>query len=306
MKTIEEIKEKINSIFDEGVNFELYLGVGETKSRIYYRADFTDDSIETICGTYITDIKFFFENEDLGTLKLSELDQRASTLLFYDFDEKPAEFGVLPLIGKDPKNKLFFFADNSLSDVTALAIKISSAKNSVIFFKKFYPVSLVKRDQILLLPVGNRFAIVKNDILKISAGFEVMVLDDEFYINGYSKFEKTFDFETISNKSKSIVTASIVALNLVNDTKGYLASFQAPKTDILRAAKSPVLQMNAQTVINFALSKQAQIGLKVVGGRFELSSKASVKKLYKLLNDDYLTSGLTAFEYETLAKNKLA
>ena len=167
------------------------------------------------------------------------------------------------------------------------------------FFKKFYPVSLVKRDQILLIVKDNtRFSLINQDILKITGGFEVVLLDGEFYINDFGKFEKSFGFEQIAKNAMQQVTNKIMALDLVNDTKGYLAACQASRKDILRAGRSRVLEMDVATIIAFVQAKQHQIGIKVADGKLLLSSKASVKKLYKLLNDDYLTSELTHVEYE--------
>lgn len=306
MKTAEELAQALEEIFSDGMNFELYVGIGATDSRTYYRADLEDTESEKLCNSYVAGVRGYFQTENLSTIKLSEMDQRANSLVLYDLDEQPAELAVLASLGTGVAAPVYSFADHALSEITSIAIKISSATSSTVFFKKVYPVSLVKRDSILLLPIGTRFTVVNSDILRVASGFEVLSLNGEFYVNGFSKFEKTFGFEEIAKREMAKVTALIFTMNMVNDTKGHLASFQASKSDILRAAKSPVLNMAAQTVLNFAVSKQAQIGLKVVNGKFELSSRASVTKLYKLLNDDYLTSGLTAFEYETLAKNKLA
>ena len=306
MKTAGELAQALETIFAGGINFELYVGLGVTDSRTYYRADLEDTEAEKLCNSYVAGVRRYFQTENLSTIKLSEMDQRANSLVFYDLTEQPTELAALASLGTGAAAPVYSFADHALSEITSIAIKISSATSSAVFFKKVYPVSLVKRDSILLLPIGARFTVVDSDILRVASGFEVLSFDGEFYVNGFSKFEKTFGFEEIAKREMAKVTAAIFIMNLVNDTKGYLAAFQGSKSDILRAAKSPVLSMASQTVLNFAILKQAQIGLKIVDGKFELSSLASVTKLYKLLNDDYLTSGLTAFEYETLAKNKLA
>lgn len=132
-----------------------------------------------------------------------------------------------------------------------------------------------------------------------------MLLDGAFYINDFGKFEKSFAFDQIAKKAMREVTSKIMALDLVNDVKGYLAACLASKKDILRAGKSRVLIIEAAVIIAFVAAKQHQLGIKVADGKLVLSSKVSVKKLYKLLNDDYLTSELTHVDYETLAKNEL-
>jgi hypothetical protein len=307
MKTIEELREVLAAILHaNGINLKLYLGTGESEAREYWLADFDDGATETVCAQFIASVDQFLSNEDLATQVLTQLDHRTDTLFMYDLDEQPDEFAKLNalLVGNDPET--FNFAERDLSTVTSLAIKISSAQNSVLFFKRFYPVSLVKRDQILLVVKDNtRFSLIDQDILKVTGGFEVVLLDREFYINDFGKFEKSFAFEEIAKNAMREVAAKIMALELVNDVKGYLVAGLGARKDILRAGRSRVLEMDIATVIAFVQAKQHQIGIKVVDGKLQLSSKVSIKKLYKLLNDDYLTSELTHVDYETLAKNEL-
>lgn len=308
MKTIDELRTCLAAILHaDGINLKLYFGTGNSEARIYYLADFDDGATESVCQQFIQSIDQFFENEDLATLPLTQIDHRSDTLFQYDLEEKPTEFTKLAAILAESNTELFNFTNHSLSNVSSIAIKISSAQSSAVFFKRFYPVSLIKRDQILLIMKDNsRLSLVSQDIIKITGGFEVVLLDNEFYINDFSKFEKSFKFDAIAEKAMQQVAKKILALNLVNDAKGYLAAGLAPRKDILRAGKSRILDMDIAKIISFVQAKQNQIGIKVSGGKLLISSKASLKKLYKLLNDDYLTSELTHIEYETLAKNELA
>ncbi|SIQ67939.1 protein of unknown function [Aromatoleum tolulyticum] len=307
MKTIDALRAGLGAILHaDGINLKLYLGTGESDTRTYWLADFDDGATEAVCQQFVRSVDQFLATENLETRPLTEMDHRADTLFMYDLTEQPTEFAKLRSLadGNDPET--FTFAANDLSTVTSLAIKISSAQSAVVFFKKFYPVSLVKRDQILLVMKDNtRFAFINQDILKVTGGFEVVLLDDEFYINDFGKFEKTFAFDEIAKNAMREVTNRIMALDLVNDAKGYLAACLGSRKDILRAGRSRVLNMEVAAIIAFVQAKQHQIGIKVADGKLVLSSKASIKKLYKLLNDDYLTSELTHVDYETLAKNEL-
>lgn len=308
MKNIEELRASLAAILHAaGINLKLYLGTGDSEARTYRLADFDDGATESVCQQFVQSVDLYLANEELATLPLTQLDHRADTLFMYDLEEQPTEFTKLAALQTENNLETFNFANHALPEVTSIAIKISSAQSSAVFFKKFYPVSLVKRDQILLIVKDNtRFSLINQDILKVTGGFEVVLLDGEFYINDFGKFEKSFGFEQIAKNAMQQVANKIMALDLVNDTKGYLAACQASRKDILRAGRSRVLEMDVATIIAFVQAKQHQIGIKVADGKLLLSSKASIKKLYKLLNDDYLTSELTHVEYETLAKNELA
>ncbi|MBV8659830.1 MAG: DUF4868 domain-containing protein [Burkholderiales bacterium] len=307
MKTIEELRQELAAIMHAGgINLKLYLGMGESDTRTYKVADFDDGATEAICLQFVQSVDQFLSNEDLETKSLTQLDHRADTLFKYDLDERPVEFDALDALAASNEQETFSFANHELSVISSLAIKISSAQASVVFFKKFYPVSLVKRDQILLVVKDNtRFELLDKDILKVTGGFEVLLLNGEFYINDFGKFEKSFAFDKIAKNIMQQVTNKVVALDLVNDAKGYLAAGLASKKDIIRAERSRVLDMPVATIIEFVQTRQQQIGIKIADGKLLLSSKASIKKLFKLLNDDYLTSELTHVEYETLAKNEL-
>lgn len=305
MKTKQELNDTLNAIFADGVNMKLYFGLGAGADRSYKLADFDDGAMQRVLTNYVAGVREFFERDELQTVPLSQLDQRSDALVMYDLQEQPVEFAQLEALQNEAEPDFFSFDENSVGDIRTIAIKIASARQSVVFFKTFYPVSLVKRDQILLYKLKNRFTVFDGDIIKVTPGFDLLLIDGEFYINDFSKFEKAFSFTEIAERAMLAVVQSILEMGIVNDVKGYLAACAAPKRDILRAGKSEVLRLEAATIVAFATQKGDKIGLKIINGQFHLSSRDSVKKLYKLLNDDYLTSGLTAFEYETLAKNKM-
>ncbi|PUE51449.1 hypothetical protein B9Z45_14485 [Limnohabitans sp. 2KL-17] len=275
MKSIQELRATLTEILHaDGINLKLYLGVGDSDNRDYKLADFDDGATESVCQQFVGSVDHFFLDENLTTLPLSQMDHRADTLYKYDFDEVPSEFQKIRalLSGADPQ--LFSFENNALSRVTSLVIKISSAQKSVTFFKKFYPVSLVKRDQILLVVKSNtRFAVLDEDVFKVTGGFELILIDDEFYINDFGKFEKSFSFDRIAKNAMSQVAQKILALDMVNDLKGYLSAGVASRKDVLRAGGSRVLDLDKNVILAFAMQKHNQIGLRVVDGKLQLNSK---------------------------------
>lgn len=307
MKTIQELRAAINeTLHAEGINLKLYLGMGDSENKEYKLADFDDGATESVCRQFVHSIDQFLLDENLATLGLSQMDHRADTLYKYDFSETPSEFQKIQSLMSPIDPQTFSFADDALSKVTSLVIKITSAQRSVVFYKKFYPVSLVKRDQILLVVrASTRFSLLDEDVFKVTGGFELLLIDDEFYINNFGKFEKSFSFDQIAKNAMKEVAEKILALDMVADLKGYLIAGTASRKDVLRAGGSRVLDLDKNVILNFAIQKHQQIGLRVVDGKLQLNSKESIKKLYKLLNDDYLVSELTHVEYETLAKNEL-
>lgn len=303
--TINEIIVRLNNLFDAGVNFKLYIGVPSDNGIEYRLADLSNASTEAICHTYIESIRNYFDNDDLSLLNLSELDARADVLYRYDYEDLPEQFNQIEGL-LDPQEPVFFNGEeNSLADVKSIVIKVNSANDSVLFYKTIYPVSLVKRTQILLYESDERLTSLDKDILKINGGFDLMAIGGDFYISNYSKFEKAFSFELIARQIMQDVSERILALEIVNDLKNYIADIKGPRKHLLRASKSDVLALDRDTILAFVTQKQGLLGLIIEDGRIHLNSKESVKVLLKILNDDILWSGLTNRDYDSLAKNKL-
>jgi len=62
MKSIEEIKNYLSTLFNDekGLNLRLFLGTGDSENRNYHLADINDDAAQGICSYYIGSINSFF------------------------------------------------------------------------------------------------------------------------------------------------------------------------------------------------------------------------------------------------------
>lgn len=302
MKTVEELRNSLEGIFGEGLNIGVYLGVGKSPEREYFRTDLCQDDAVILCEQFVGGLRNYFENEDLQTFELSRLDERANALYAYDLDEQPEEFGAILGLHNGDEPALFTFQDLAISDVKAVVVKVSSPTTSATFYKQVFPISIVRREQILLSWRTNRFEVLNEDVLKILPGFDVMLIDDEFYVSSLPRFEKEFAFERVAKRAMNEVVEMIVALAMVDDIKGYLANLDLPKKHVLRAKHSPAFQMKPQAIIAF-VENHPTYGLRVVGGKIQLASKKSVRYLFKLLNEDILKSELTQTVYDARAKD---
>jgi|GEM_PF-848341 len=306
-KSTEQVKQELASILDREVNLTMYFGLGDADSRTYERANLVDLTPEAIAQSYAAGLRRLFDNDELTIRALSRFDQRASCLWLYDFKERPAEFVQLDAIQAGQLTKVFSFKEHSVSDIKTIAVRIASVDNAVLLVRKFYPVSLIKRDQILLVKKSDdRLTMFNEDIIKVGFGFEILLLDGDFYINEFARFEKAYAFDAIAERRSKDMTKLVLGLEIVDDVKGYLKSGRMSRKDALRTNGSIVLQLKPAAIVKFAKKKQAGTGLTVVNGKLQLTSLASISRLFKLLNDDYLTSGLTTRDYETLAKNEIS
>jgi hypothetical protein len=305
MKNINELRSIIDETLGTDINFEVFLGVIENNSLVYQRADLDNDSTQGICLSYTANIKSFFANADLTTLLMTEIDDRANVLIGYNYPEVPKNFTALDQLSNSEEIEIFSFGKHHLSDVKSIAIRIATVIRKIVFFKQMYPVSLLKQNQIMLWKTGDRLHYLDSDVLRISNGFDVLLIDNVYYINDFGKFEKSFDFQEIADANQKKTAEAIIALGFVNDLKSHLINGEAPRRDMMRVGGSEVLSLPVNLIIEFAKSMQDKLKFDIVENKINLNSKSSVKRLIKLLNDDYLLSSLTQIYYDSLAKNKM-
>ena len=304
MKNINDLRAAMNAVMQGSINFTLHLGVNDGSGLVYYQADLEQETTKAIADEFLPPIKHWFDNDDLAVTPLSGVDHREEVLYHYDLDEQPEGFS--PIAATLPDDQIFFsFKDYSLADVKSIVVKVAVVGHVLLFFKHVYPVSLVRQSNILMMKVGSRLTHLKSDILKLTSGFDVLFYENSYYIKGFKKFEKAFKFDAIEQKIRSDATAAIIALGICDDSKSHLANGTAPARDYIRVAKSEVLSLPVDIIMAHAASLGSKTGLKIVSGKIQLTSKASVKVFMKMLNDDYLRSGLTNYDYDSLAKNKL-
>ena len=306
MKTKAELQNDIDAMIKSGLNMQLYLGYGKSFQRKYLLADLDENATKEVCSNYIKNVKQFFADDDLSLLKLSQIDGRENVLYEYDFESEPKEFETLKKVATADEHDVFSFDEHKLEHLEAIAIRISSHEKNVVFFKRFYPVLLVKRDTtMLVLNDAKRFTQVKQDVLRVTNGFDVMMMDGSFYINGFKKFEDAFGFAEVAEANKKALVATVLGLSLIDNSKGFFTELNVSNREVIRAKSSPVLNVSKEDILKFVEAKEKQLKLKVKDGLIQLTSKASIARFMKLLNDDILTSELTHIDYETLAKDKL-
>ena len=129
-------------------------------------------------------------------------------------------------------------------------------------------------------------------------------MGDDFYISDLRHFESAFSFDQIKKQKRDFVISSIKSLDIVINEKVYLEKYQVSTRQIIRTAKSPVLKMDKATIINFVKKNMHKFNLKTKNNKILLNSQKSINCLYKLLNDDYLSSDLTKNNYEAIAKKQ--
>lgn len=252
--------------------------------------------------------------DSMEILKLSSADERKNGLYYYDLDELPEEMKCMKEVVKNSeKFETFNFKDDSLEEVVAFVVIIGDAERNIVLYKQQYAISLLRRDKYMLakVPHKDRLAKVNQDIIRVDFNFQFCLLDDIFLVSDIDKMEKICSFHTliINEAKKSIDMISDVDIVdnidvLIDELEN--VTFARKLTRIYKDSK--VLGNVPNKVIIEFTKKHSYFEknpLKSSNDKFVLDTKKSKETFVKLMNDDFLKSELTNYEYESLAKNDM-
>ena len=269
---------------------------------------------EEMLNGFVTVIENTFSsyNDSDEVLKLSSADERKNALYYYDLDELPEEMEMMKkVLSNSNELEIFSFTEDSLDEIVALITVIGNDEHRIVLYKQQYPISLLKRDKYMLTPVPhlNRLKKVESDILRIDFNFQFCLLENVIYVSDIDKMEKICSFHTlITNEArKSIEKISLVdILENVEVLEDELenVTFARKLTRVYKDSK--VLgKVPNKTIVEFTKKHSyfQKNPIKSNGEKFVLDTKKSKEAFIKLMNDDFLKSELTNYEYESLAKN---
>lgn len=121
--------------------FEIKLANIEGKNEPELLKTFLNELIENIIN-----------DENLKVCSLSSADEYPNTIYLYDYDGYLDEMSIFKdfNINATVHYDKFNFYEDSLSDLFGYIICLESMSKGISFFKKYYPVYLVKQDSFLL------------------------------------------------------------------------------------------------------------------------------------------------------------
>lgn len=177
-----------------------------------------------------------------------------------------------------------------------------------------YSVNLLKQDKsIKLIPAATRFEKFENQLLRISGKFELFKFQSEFFITEYDVLEKFYNFEEVIREKAITGIANLHKLKLIEEIdflKRTLENTKFAKKFVKILCASPVVTsgLASDRIISFAKDHPKLNGkfkFNQDNSKFIIDTKIACQIFLKLLDDDFLKSGLTGLDYETLAKNAM-
>lgn len=250
------------------------------------------------------------EREDLAVLNLSTSDERLDAIYVYDID-LPAELSAMDEVIRTDNLPLLDLNDSALSSIKALLIEIGNNVGQMVLYKAMAPVNVFGRANFFLKKERHRLEKIDDEFLRVSSGFQLLRINGELLVIDLSAIEKSFGFHEIITREAALGIASIESMSLVQNPESLHELLDDVKyarrfTKVARA--SPVMKKRVPnaSIINFCKTFPKLIGkirFNDVGDKIVLDTKVSKDLFIKLLMDDFLTSELTNYHYESIAKD---
>ena len=313
---LEELKEKLGTISQmEGIGINVYFVLKAENGYVLKRADIIEDVKTNLIEAYQHSLNGIVENEDLSLLNLSEADDRQNAIYLYDLDQQPGIFDFFEQINDynaDDHADYFSFQDDDLADLEGYFIYVGDFDNHIMLYRKQMPINLFKQGKIYLVKGHEtQFEQIDKEFLRIDSKIDIIQVEDSIVINNISILERHYEFTDIIEHEAEESIENIQNLNIVEN----IEVLQERIPDLAFARKlakisttSPVFNLPTNHIMQFVLNHP------ILGGEFRyngdqsqilLDTKKSQNFFLKLMNDDFLHSQLTDYDYVTPAKDRL-
>ena len=314
--TLEELRTKIEAIVQmEAIGLNVYFLLNTENGQIIKRANIIESVKTNLVTAYKYSLNQVVVNEDLTMIDLSAADDRQTAIYLYDLEERPSFFAYFNIIQNDNEENqipLFEFDADNLTDLEGYFVSIGDFENNIILYRKQMPINLFRQGKIYLVKGHNtQFDKIDKEFLRIDTKIDVLSANNSIIINNISILERHYEFKAIIEHEAEASLENINGLDILEN----IEVLQERVTDTTFARKlskisttSPVFNLPTEHIMQFVRNHH------ILGNEFRynedetkilLDTKKSQNFFLRLMNDDFLHSQLTNYDYMTPAKDRL-
>ncbi len=294
---------------DIGVTVYAILKGGEDETP--KKLDIEADSLNGIKDLFINSLKEnISDREDLSVLKLSTSDERLDAIYLYDVDLPDELLSLEAVLETDDLPKLRI-DECELSTIKSLLIEIGNNDRQLVIYKTMASVNIFGRSSFFLKKSKTRLEKINDEFLRISSGFQLVRIAGELLVLDLNVIEKSFGFHEIIAKEAALGIESIQEMKIIQNPEvlhELLGDVRYARRFTKVAKASPVLKagIKNESIISFCKTfphLKGKIRFNDSEDQIILDTKVSKDLFIKLLMDDFLTSQLTSYHYESVAKD---
>jgi hypothetical protein len=309
----QELRDELQFFYDnfDEIGVSIYAILRSSNSPV--KLDIESDALGGLKSLFIDSIKkTITDKEEISILNLSTSDERIDAVYLYDID-LPDELNCInDILGTDDFT-LMNLTDNSLSDIQALLIEIGNNTRQVVLYKTMASINIYGRTNFFLKKSRTRLTQIDDEFLRVSPNFQLIKIRNSLFVIELSMIEKSFGFHEVIKREATLGVNAVESMLLVENTevlRELIDDVKYARKFTKVAKSSPVIKARIpnQDIIDFCkvFPKLAgKIRFNQAEDKILLDTKVSKDLFIKVLMDDFLTSELTKFHYESVAKDGL-
>lgn len=311
---IEELKAVLQAIIDgrNEVGLSVYAVLKDQSDALPCKLDIEASSVDGLIDLFFGSLMELIDSTDLSILNLSTSDERLNAIYRYDL-EVPAELELMEGVLGSDNLPLLDLETKNLSTIKALLIEIGNNDSQLVLYKTMAPVNIFGRSNFFLKKSRHRLEQIDDEFLRVSSNFQMMRVKDELLVIDLESLERTFGFSDVIKREAALGVDSIEKLELIHnpETLHELLGDVKYARRLTKVAKaSPVLKAGIDNAKIIEFCKifpvlAGRIRFNDAGDKIVLDTKVSKDLFIKLLMDNFLTSELTSFHYESVAKDSV-
>jgi len=311
----EELRLALQPFYDnhEELGVSVYAILRDPNDPSPKKIDIEDAASNGLKELFIQSLKDFITGrDDLTVLNLSTSDERLDAIYVYDLD-LPEELTVMESVIESDDLPLLDLNVADLSGIKALLVEIGNNVGQIVLYKTMASVNIFGRSSFFLKKSQHRLEKIDNEFLRVSAGFQLLRINETLLVIDLGAIEKSFGFHDVIRREAALGINSIENIQLVENSEvlhELLDNVKYARRFTKIARSSPVLRANVPnaTIINFCKTFPNLAGkmrFNEAEDKIVLDTMVSKDLFIKLLMDDFLTSELTNFHYASVAKDSV-
>ncbi|MFA7275877.1 MAG: anti-phage protein KwaB [Pseudobdellovibrionaceae bacterium] len=311
--TAEELKAELQAFYNkyDQINVSVYAILKDQNDMGPKKVDISADALAGIKGLFIDSLrKQISEKDNLSVLNLSTSDERLDAIYLYDID-LPEELLAIEGVTRNDGVALLDLESHDLSDIKALLIEIGDNERQIVLYKTIAPINIFGRASFFLKKDRTRMEKIDDEFLRVSAGFQLARIAGNLFVFELEAIEKSFGFHEIIVREAALGISAIERMELVENPDvlhELLAEVKYARRFTKVAKASPVMRagVSNENIISFCKNfprLAGKIRFNPAGDKILLDTKVSKDLFIKLLMDDFLTSELTKYHYDSVAKD---
>lgn len=280
------------------------------------KAELSDDA-QLAFTTEVKSELIEFSKEHYVLRDLSALDFRQGAIFRYNLPSEPSQLlKLIEVHDQTPKIADFNHKNDQLTDLKAIIVLIGNDTEKLAIYKHHYPTNMYRKKGVNILRRGitsDRFEKLDQEIIRMGYTIDFIYDGTDVFVTNFKVLEKFWGYKE-AVKANSISNLDILNGRNLIDNIDLLKERISVHGDVTFARKvtraishSPVLATVKNNQIIQFIKQHNELGKKIKisddGTKIILKTRISQNFFMKLLNDDYLKSELTKFEYDADIKD---